>query len=83
MLSVKSDVDGDVKSYRIRRSDYGGFYISSKEIFDNMLDLVANYRRKIPYTYLILYNVYEWSVFVFQFNSFLFYVKDILIVYAL
>ncbi|XP_053394693.1 tyrosine-protein kinase SRK2-like [Mercenaria mercenaria] len=36
--------DACVKHYRIRRLDNGGFYISPKRTFDNMLDLIFHYR---------------------------------------
>lgn len=38
--------DACVKHYRIRRLDNGGFYISPKRTFDNMLDLIFHYRSK-------------------------------------
>lgn len=36
--------DACVKHYRIRRLDNGGFYISPKRTFENMLDLIFHYR---------------------------------------
>jgi len=38
--------DACVKHYRIRRLDNGGFYISPKRTFENMLDLIFHYRSK-------------------------------------
>ena len=42
-MSVMSP-SNQVKHYRIRKMDAGGFFISAKVRFNTMVDLVAHYR---------------------------------------
>ncbi len=47
VLDLSKDKHFHVKHYRIRRTNQGMYYISSKTIFVNLQDLVDHYRSKI------------------------------------
>jgi hypothetical protein len=47
VLDLSKDKHFHVKHYRIRRTDQGLYYISSKNVFSTLQDLVEHYRCKI------------------------------------
>ena len=46
VLDLSKDKHFHVKHYRIRRTDQGLYYISSKSVFPSLQDLVEHYRGK-------------------------------------
>lgn len=46
VLDLSKDKHFHVKHYRIRRTDQGLYYISSKSVFPTLQDLVEHYRSK-------------------------------------
>lgn len=66
VLDLSKDKHFHVKHYRIRRTNQGMYYISSKTIFANLQDLVDHYRSKQDKAKMIFlfiqFSEYRWFV---------------------
>lgn len=67
VLDLSKDKHFHVKHYRIRRTDQGLYYISSKSVFPSLQDLVDHYRSK----YCLVFHGKYGCVCVFFFKQML------------